>query len=150
MEKILIAKRIKTPDGTLLWSRHRHDYVSHIDKITGCEYVLDGGNEEYSWSRNLSNNNCPYENLFVYSTDDFEEVRKVMLRGTNGKNGNEDFKFVPLCEMSNEWILNVIEYIQNIEPHITDYESITNQEVFLELYHKELDYRYDRQIVIED
>nr|DAI89645.1 MAG TPA: hypothetical protein [Caudoviricetes sp.] len=42
MERKLIYNAIRTPDGTLLVSRHTHDYVSHIDK-NGEEYFLDGG-----------------------------------------------------------------------------------------------------------
>ena len=30
-EPFLIANRIQTPDGTILWSRHRHDYLEYQD-----------------------------------------------------------------------------------------------------------------------
>ena len=30
-ERFMIANRIQTPDGTILWSRHRHDYVEYED-----------------------------------------------------------------------------------------------------------------------
>lgn len=146
MERILIANRIQTPDGTILHSKHRHDFVCHIDKVNGERYCVDGGNyyQKISFEKN------PPIDCSIYSTDDFEEVRKVFLRGMYGKNGNEPLHYISLCEMSEEWIFNVIKCLQEIEPHVTDYDSITNQEVFLELYHKELDYRYDRQILIED
>ncbi len=38
----LIYNALRTPDGTVLTSRHRHDYVTHIDK-NGKEYMIDGG-----------------------------------------------------------------------------------------------------------
>lgn len=149
MERILITNRIQTPDGTILHSKYRHDFVCHIDKINGEKYCLDGGNyyQKISFEKN------PPIDCSIYSTDDFEEVRKVMLRGTYGKNGDKPLHYVPLCEMSNEWILNVIECMNGLEG--IDYmfpnsESENIQKVYLELFHKELDYRYDRQILIED
>ena len=33
---------MRTPDGTILESKHRHDYVTHLD-ANGKEYMLDGG-----------------------------------------------------------------------------------------------------------
>ena len=33
---------MRTPDGTILESKHRHDYVTHLD-ANGNEYMLDGG-----------------------------------------------------------------------------------------------------------
>jgi hypothetical protein len=41
MDKIL-SNRMRTPDGTILESKHRHDYVTHLD-ANGNEYMLDGG-----------------------------------------------------------------------------------------------------------
>ena len=144
MEKILIANRIQTPDGTILHSKHRHDFVCHVDKVNGERYCLDGGNAY----KKISFENNPPIDCSIYSTDDFEEVRKVFLRGTYGKNGDKPLHYVPLCEMSNEWIMNVIKYINEIiKDDIWDEDL---QKVYLELYHKELDYRYDRQILIED
>jgi len=144
MEKILIANRIQTPDGTILHSKHRHDFVCHVDKVNGERYCLDGGNayKKISFEKN------PPIDCSIYSTDDFEEVRKVFLRGTYGKGGDKPLHYVPLCEMSNEWLMNVIKYINEIiKDDIWDEDL---QKVYLELYHKELDYRYDRQILIED
>ena len=42
-EKLAILNsRMRTPDGTILESKHRHDYVTHTD-ANGKEYMLDGG-----------------------------------------------------------------------------------------------------------
>jgi len=38
MEKKIILNRIKTPDGTILTSYHRHDYIEYIDD-NGLEYI---------------------------------------------------------------------------------------------------------------
>ena len=137
MEKILIANRIQTPDGTILHSKHRHDYVCHVDKVNGERYCLDGGNDycKISFEKN------PPINCSVYSTDDFEIVRQVMLRGTYGKDGIEDFKFVPLCEMSNEWISNTINYISKNKSFDQNL-----QKIYISLYNKELEYRFKEKV----
>jgi hypothetical protein len=38
----LTRNRLQTPDGKILESKHRHDYVEHRDK-NGKFYFLDGG-----------------------------------------------------------------------------------------------------------
>ena len=50
--RILIANRIQTPDGTILWSRFTHDCVFYED-ANGERYMLDGGNDLY---RRVSDN----------------------------------------------------------------------------------------------
>ena len=41
-EAKIVANRIRTPDGTILESMHRHDYVTYTD-ANGKEYMVDGG-----------------------------------------------------------------------------------------------------------
>lgn len=36
----IISSRLQTPDGTVLHSKHRHDYVTHTD-ANGKEYMLE-------------------------------------------------------------------------------------------------------------
>ena len=135
MERILIANRIQTPDGTILHSKHRHDFVWYADK-NGERYCLDGGNDYQKISFEIN----PPIDCSIYSTDDFEEVRKVMLRGTYGKTGDKPLHYIALCEMSEEWIFNVIKCLQEISK-VGDYDE-NIQKVYLELYYAELDYRY--------
>lgn len=40
----ILYNSIITPDGTVLVSRHRHDFVSHTDSKNGQLYAVDGGN----------------------------------------------------------------------------------------------------------
>lgn len=54
MKNRILVNAIRTPDGTLLHSKHRHDCVIYKDK-NGKEYGVDGG---------YSRNNNFYEELF--------------------------------------------------------------------------------------
>ena len=101
----LIANRIQTPDGTILWSRHRHDYLEYQDD-NGETYVLDGGTDYQRGSVNK----VPAKNLSVWSDAPFEEIRQVMLRGTftGGKENSGERIWVPLYKL-NDLDLKVIE-----------------------------------------
>jgi hypothetical protein len=43
-KNLIVVNSIVTPDGTRLYSHHRHDYKSHIDK-NGRYYAVDGGRD---------------------------------------------------------------------------------------------------------
>lgn len=135
-ERFIIANRIRTPDGTVLWSKHRHDYVSHKDK-NGEEYATDGGDD---YLRRIINHIEPYEDLTVYSDDSFEEIREVLYRSGYGKNMDEEFRSVKLSEMSDDWIKNVIEYEQSNRP----------DNKYLPLYIAEIKYRKEHNIKIDE
>ena len=38
----LLRNAVRTPDGTIIESRTRHDYVEHLD-ANGFVYMVDGG-----------------------------------------------------------------------------------------------------------
>jgi hypothetical protein len=76
---MLLYNAIKTPDGTILVSKSRHDYVTHEDK-NGFFYAVDGGSE-YA-KRSTSTNAPPYEELSVYDDGDFEKRRKYFVWGS--------------------------------------------------------------------
>ena len=135
-EPKLILSRIQTPDGTILTSYHRHDYVTHIDK-NGETYMLDGGNDYQRTSVNIE----PYKDLSIWSDAPYEIIRENFHRGGRGKNGNESLKWVPLSKMSDEWIKNCIIY--NDERGMS--KSYANY-----LYCKELRYRQRMEIKIEE
>lgn len=108
MERKLVYNAIRTPDGTVLVSRHVHDYVTHLDK-NGLEYMVDGGNE---YRRTNVHATAPHEDLSLYSDSPYEEIRKVICRGGRGKDNKQPLTWVPLCEMSNSWLEAVIIYNQ--------------------------------------
>ena len=135
-EPKLILSRIQTPDGTILTSYHRHDYITHID-ANGETYMLDGGNDYQRTSVNIE----PYKNLSIWSDAPYEIIRENFHRGGRGKNGDEPLKWVPLSQMSDEWIKNCITY--NDERGMS--KSYANY-----LYCKELRYRQRMGIKIEE
>ena len=96
-EPKLILSRIQTPDGTILTSYHRHDYVTHND-TNGEEYILDGGNDY----QRISVNKEPFKDLSIWSDAPYEIIRQSFHRGGRSKNGDEPLKWVPLSEMSDE------------------------------------------------
>ena len=135
-EPRLILSRIQTPDGTILTSYYRHDYVTHLD-ANGETYMLDGGNDYQRTSVNKE----PFKDLSVWSDAPYEIIRENFHRGGRGKNGDEPLKWVPLSEMSDEWVKNCIEYNDNLGMG----KSYANY-----LYCKEIRYRQRMGIKIED
>jgi hypothetical protein len=85
---------IRTPDGTVLVSRHRHDYVSHTDK-NGEIYFVDGGHDYLHRSTNKEQ----AEDLSVSFDDNFDKVREVFEWGTYGKDGKQPLTYVKLKDM---------------------------------------------------
>ena len=103
MERNIIVNRWKTPDGTVLSSRHTHDFVSHKD-ANGEDYFIDGGNEYIRMSVNKEE----MENMCVYSDDQFSLIRTVLCRGTFDENNKRIW--IPLCNMSNPHLENCITF----------------------------------------
>lgn len=135
MERKLVVSRMKTPDGTILVSRHVHDFVSHKDKKTGEVYILDGGRDY----RRESVNSIPGEDVSIYSDAPFEEIRENLCRGTFDKNGNRIWK--PICELTDSHLQNILEY--NIDRGLDDSD-------FSSYIREEIQYRYVHGITIPD
>ena len=119
----LIKNSIRTPDGTVLESRHRHDYKSHKDK-NGELYHIDGGLSYLKRSVNIE----PYEDLSLYSTDSFEKLREGIEWGTFGKNGNEPLHYKSISSLSTNHINAILSNCR-----VADYMK--------ELFEKEISYR---------
>ena len=136
-DKRIILNQIKTPDGTILKSMHRHDYVTHTD-ANGLEYMVDGGSE---YLRRNINEDAPHEELTIYSDAPFEEIREAFHRGGRGKDGREPLTWVPMSKMSDEWLLACITYNEDRKMG----EGFAN-----EMYKKELMYRQEKGIEIPD
>lgn len=70
---IILKNAIRTPDGTILVSKHRHDYQSHYDAVSKEMYFVDGGNEYLR----RSSNKVPAEDLAVTTADPFIRQREA-------------------------------------------------------------------------
>lgn len=111
--KHLIRNEIKTPDGTILTSRHRHDFVSYRDAITQELYFVDGGHEYIRGSVNK----VKAEYLYVYSDGLHEIIREAFEWGSYGKNGDEKLHYIVLKNMAEEHIRAILK-TQRLEAHI--------------------------------
>lgn len=131
----LVHNAIQTPDGTIIESRHRHDYVEYIDS-NGNEYSVDGGLDYLRRGYTTPD----YIELARYEDEDIEVLRKVVTRGGRGKDGRQPLTFVPICDMNDEWLEAAIQY--NI-----DYGM--GHGVMNRLYKREQEYRTQNNIIIE-
>jgi hypothetical protein len=120
MSKTLIRNAIRTPDGTLVESHSRHDYVTYIDTRTGHTYMVDGG---LDYCRRSG-----YEDQIdecVYMEDGHAKVRAALTWGTYGKTGLEPFRRVTLAHMSTSHIQAILNTLESqLYPQIkTSFEN---------------------------
>lgn len=110
-EVFIIRNAIVTPDGTLLESKHRHDYRSHTDKITGEHLFVDGGLDYFKGSLNK----VKPEYLHVTTEDPFELQREWFTWGSYGKLGNEPIHYIKLKDMESEHIGAILDTQDHIQ-----------------------------------
>jgi hypothetical protein len=108
----MVKNALCTPDGTVLRSRHRHDYVTHKD-ANGNEYMLDGGIDYVRCSANGDE-----EMLVVTLAEPHEEVREACDWGTYGINGDQPLSYITLCDMTTDHIGAVLKNVSSINPAI--------------------------------
>lgn len=135
--KTIILNQIRTPDGTIIRSMHRHDCVTHVDK-NGLMYMVDGGTD---YLRRTVHEEAPYEELSIYEDDPFEVIRENYCRGGRGKDGTQPLTWVPMSQMSDAWLAACIVY--NEERGMGD--SFAN-----DMYKKEQEYRKLNNIIIPE
>ena len=126
--KKLILNSISTPDGTILISRHRHDFVSHTDTTNGQTYFLDGGNEYQRIGGE------GWTDVSIYSDSPFEIIRENYCRGGRGEKGDQPLTWVALKDMNDKWLQAAIEY--NEERGMGD--SFANEKYKKEQYYRVL------------
>ena len=114
MNEKYVSNRIRTPDGTILESMNRHDYVTYID-ANGKEYMVDGG---LDYLRRNIHDDAPYEELSLVSTDDHSVIREVFKWGTYGIDGKQKLKYVILKDMSWDHIEAILETQVHVREHI--------------------------------
>lgn len=123
MSHTLVNKLI-TPDGTVLHSRHRHDYVEHIDK-NGEWYMLDGGLDYIKTTNNIVSGT----HLILTTDDAHDDIREHFDWGTRGKDGKGLLKFIPLCKITDDHLAAIVKTQTHLPAHL------------LKLFEDEINYR---------
>lgn len=132
-KKLLVNKAMCNVCNDVLYSKHRHDFVT----CTCGNLSVDGG-EEYI--RRVYNDKNFITELSLYDDDSFELLRDNIFRGGRGINGDEPLKYVKLSKLNDNWLTNLIEYESKNRP----------DNFYLEYYKKELEYRKDNKIKINE
>jgi hypothetical protein len=102
----IILNALRTPDGTVLVSRHRHDYQTYTD-ANGKTYMVDGG---FDYLRRSAHDDS--EDLSLYDTEPHEVQRKVIVWGSYGKNGDQPLTYKAVADMETEHIEAVLRECQ--------------------------------------
>lgn len=126
-ESKILLNRIKTPDGTILTSYNRHNYVEYKDTITKEVLMVDGGTDY------LRRNMGTYEELSVYDDGSHLTRRSAVHWGTRGKDGQQPLVYKPIKELDSDHI----EAILKTQHQISDF--------YKEILKDELKYRFDEQ-----
>jgi hypothetical protein len=109
----IVVNQIKTPDGTILRSFHRHDYVVYTD-ANGYTYMVDGG-KDYLRRGGSGCIVAPAEEMSVYDDSPHDVIRSAMTWGTLGKDGMGPRKYVVLKDLETAHI----EAILATQTHIS-------------------------------
>jgi len=124
-DRKLIANIWRTPNGTVLQSKHKHDFVQDSDGNFldgGIDYARLGGSQSKDW-----------DNLCVYSSDLHEKKREVFFWGNRGKDGKQPLEWLLLKEMETSHIEAIIETHKHIPEYIRGMfvDEIAYRKVFL-------------------
>jgi len=122
----------------VITSHHRHDFVTCLCGVVSC----DGGRQylKRGYSAASSDGSLPYSELSVMSPAPFEELRESLLRGSRGVNGDEPLKWVPLCDISDSYLANLLAYQES---------SGYTDTVDYKLQKQEQQYRTENNIIVD-
>ncbi len=126
-ETRLLLNRIKTPDGTILTSYNRHDYLTHKDTITKEVLMVDGGNDY------IRRHVGTYEELSVYDDGSHLTRRSALHWGTRGKDGKQPLTYKPIKNLDSDHI----EAILRTQHQLSEF--------YKEVFKEELKYRFDEK-----
>ena len=122
----ILSNRMITPDGTILESRYRHDYVTHLDN-NGKEYMLDGG---LDYVRSSANGDEYL--LTIYADYSHELIRLHAKWGTYGKESDQPLKYVAIADLEDNHLRAIL-----------DTQKKTMRPALLKVMQDELEYRND-------
>ena len=84
MNNQILVNAIRTPDGTILESRHRHDDREYQDTLSKKWYAVDGGTD---YIRRLCDVNDYEELSCFYGETPHEVIRELFTWKSYGKHG---------------------------------------------------------------
>ena len=108
----LVANRIKTPDGTILQSFHRHDYKTYTD-ANGYSYMVDGG-IDYLRRGGSGLVVAPAEEMSVYEDAPHDIIRTALAWGTLGKDGKGPREWRVIADLDTDHIQDILDTQQHI------------------------------------
>lgn len=112
--------------GEQIISRHRHDYnTCQCNNQAMCDGGLD-------YQRFGAKDLEKVQSFCIYDDEPHEVIRKYLYRGTYGKNGDEELKYISLKDMTDEHLKATISY-----------ENLKNR--FLKHYKNEVKWRKKQQ-----
>jgi len=106
----IIRNALQTPDGTIIESRHRHDYQTHTD-ANGREYMVDGGLDYVRRSAHGDETD-----LTVTLDDPHVVVREALTWGTRGPNSDQPLTYVKLSDMESDHIQACLKNVPGMYP----------------------------------
>ena len=88
----------------VLVSRHVHDY-----NTCSCpnQAMVDGGTY---YERYGAVDLDKIDKLHLYDDDDFEDVRRYVMRGSRGKDGKQPLTWIAICDMDDDYLQAVLDY----------------------------------------
>jgi len=128
----IVYNGIQTPDGSIICSNYRHDFVTHIDATNGEKYAVDGGTD---YLRRMGKSGT-YEEMSLYAHDPHSEIRNYFEWGTRGKDGTEPVRQVILKEMDTDHIEAILE----TQTHIPDWMRTVFENELVFRDHEKTDY----------
>lgn len=103
---IFLTNKHRTPNGTILECKHKHDIQFHTDTVSGEQYMIDG----LGWYIRTSINKVPMKNLCVTTDDPFELQREAFKWKSYGKNREyPEGIYLKLKDMTDEHIENILD-----------------------------------------
>ena len=123
MDRQILVNCIQTPDGTKLYSRHRHDYVTYIDK-NDKEYMVDGG---LDYLRRNIHDDAPFTELSLYEDGAFDILRNEFAWGTRGKDGRQPLTYKVLSSLEDDHIQAILDTQHHIPMFIKNLFELEQQ-----------------------
>lgn len=103
-ESRLIRNAIQTPDGTIIESKSGHDYVTHVDALTGKTYMVDGGLNYVRRSVHADQ-----IDMCLYDNEPHKVQSEVLTWGTYGIDGDQPLQYKTIAEMDTAHLEAVVE-----------------------------------------